>query len=124
MLWTRWVGHGVLLVLILVLYFAVPVRLAVDESTGWRVATTLVTLTLLAVWVVWRLRRQVDGRARRVDGLITVILIVVIAFSMAFYIMERTRPGEVSGLHTRLDSLYFCVSTLLTIGYGDIHAQG
>jgi|SRR5262245_59826607 len=124
MTWTRWLWHAVLLGLILVIYFAAPVRLNTDESTAWRIATTLLALAVLAAWVVWVLRRQVDDESRRIDGLITVILIVVVAFSMAFYVLEQRKPGQVVDLHTRLDSLYFTVSTLLTIGYGDVHAQG
>jgi voltage-gated potassium channel len=124
MTWKRWVGHALILSMILVVYFAAPVRLALDESTAVRLSTVLVALGLLAAFVVWVLRRQVDDESRRIDGLITVILVVVVAFSLAFYIMEKTSPGEVAGLKTRLDSLYFTVSTLLTIGYGDVHAQG
>jgi voltage-gated potassium channel len=124
MSWKRWVGHALILSLILVVYFAAPVRLALDESTAVRLSTVLVALGLLAAFVVWVLRRQVDDESRRIDGLITVILVVVVAFSLAFYIMEKSSPGEVAGLKTRLDSLYFTVSTLLTIGYGDVHAQG
>jgi voltage-gated potassium channel len=124
MSWKRWVGHALILSLILVVYFAAPVRLALDESTAVRLSTVLVALALLAVFVVWVLRRQVDDESRRIDGLITVILVVVVAFSLAFYIMQKSSPGEVAGLRTRLDSLYFTVSTLLTIGYGDVHAAG
>jgi voltage-gated potassium channel len=43
---------------------------------------------------------------------------------LAFYVVEQHRPGEIVGLNSRLDSLYFTVSTLLTIGYGDVHAAG
>jgi voltage-gated potassium channel len=124
MSWKRWVGHALILSLILVVYFAAPVQFTLNEATGWRIATSVVALGLLAAFVVLVLRRQVDDESRRVDGLITVILVVVVAFAMAFYIMEKSSPGEVVDLNTRLDSLYFTVSTLLTIGYGDVHAQG
>lgn len=124
MTWARAIRHAVLLVLILVVYFAAPVHLAVDEGTAARIAMTVVALALLALWVMWQLRRQVDDEDRRIDGLLTVILIVVVVFSLAFYILEHSKPGEVAGLETRLDSLYFTVSTLLTIGYGDVHAAG
>ena len=34
------------------------------------------------------------------------------------------RPGEFDGLLTRIDALYFVVTTLVTVGYGDIHPVG
>ena len=50
--------------------------------------------------------------------------LVWVLFSLAFYITSRQEPTEVAGLHTRLDALYFTASTILTIGFGDIHAAG
>ena len=109
--------------LTLVVYFAVPVR-DVGRSSGYQLLATVVSLALLALWVVWQLRNHVDDDSRRIDGLIAVILIVIVVFALAFYVVEQRRHGEIVGLNTRLDSLYFTVSTLLTIGYGDIHAEG
>jgi voltage-gated potassium channel len=124
MSWSRLVRHTVVLGLILVVYFMTPVRADVNETAAIRIAISLLCLGLLGFGVVWTLRRQVDDTSRRIDGLIAVILVVIFAFSMGFYILEERRPGEVAGLDTRLDSLYFTVSTLMTIGYGDVHAQG
>ena len=33
-------------------------------------------------------------------------------------------PAEISGLDTRIDALYFTLTTMTTTGYGDIHATG
>ena len=33
-------------------------------------------------------------------------------------------PGEITGMNTILDAVYFTMTTLLTIGFGDIAAQG
>nr|WP_246391165.1 potassium channel family protein [Nocardioides soli] len=52
------------------------------------------------------------------------MVIAVLAFALAFYRLATSYPGEIVGLETRLDSLYFTMTTLLTVGYGDIHAQG
>jgi hypothetical protein len=33
-------------------------------------------------------------------------------------------PRQMAGLSTRTDALYFTLSTMTTIGYGDVHAEG
>ena len=39
--------------------------------------------------------------------------------------MADRRPGQFVGLDTRVDALYFALTTqTTTVGYGDVHAQG
>ncbi|MFD2354494.1 potassium channel family protein [Nonomuraea ferruginea] len=48
----------------------------------------------------------------------------VVLFALADYNVAYWREGEFAGLETRTDALYFAVSTLATVGFGDVHAQG
>jgi voltage-gated potassium channel len=122
--WKRWLRLVMLLLLILVLYFAVPVKVASDSETLVRVLLSLLTLAALAVGIAWQLRLHLDDASRRVDGLIFSIVLVVVVFAHAFYVLDRSNPSEFAGLETRLDSLYFAVNTLTTVGTGDVHAAG
>jgi voltage-gated potassium channel len=58
-------------------------------------------------------------------GLVIPLLIClsVLVFATAYQGLAQ-HPGEVDGLTTRLDGLYFTLVTLATIGYGDITPQG
>lgn len=49
---------------------------------------------------------------------------MVIAVSLGFYALAVNSPAEISGLDTRIDALYFTLTTMTTTGYGDIHATG
>jgi hypothetical protein len=82
-------------------------------------------LVLLGYLIVRQFRLELRlGEDYRIDGLLAAIFGVVVTFSFGFYLMARNDPGEVAGLHTRIDALYFTVSTLTTVGFGDIHAAG
>ena len=48
----------------------------------------------------------------------------VLVFASADYWLAMSKPGEFVELNTRLDALYFALTTLATVGYGDVHAQG
>jgi hypothetical protein len=90
-----------------------------------RLVLCIVMLALLAVLVVRQLRLQIDeGMDRRIDGLVMSVVAVVVAFALGFFMLTERNPSQVAGLHTRLDSLYFTMTTLTTVGYGDIHATG
>jgi hypothetical protein len=45
-------------------------------------------------------------------------------FALGFYVLAEHSPGQFDGLHTRTDALYFTVSSLTTVGFGDITAHG
>jgi voltage-gated potassium channel len=115
-------GTIVLVVLATVVYFLLPVPGRMRESS-WIVifAAGVLVLGLLIVLTIRRLlHADVDARAR---SLIVLLACVVLFFSWANVTLSRI-PGEFADLHTKIDSLYFSVSTLATVGFGDVHAAG
>jgi uncharacterized membrane protein len=113
-----------LVALVLVAYFVAPVEPQLHPDTLVRVVLIVLVLGVLAAGMTRLLRRHVEDEERRVEGLVLGIVVVVVVFAFAFYALEHHSPGQVVGLHTRIDALYFTVSTLSTVGYGDVHAAG
>ena len=62
------------------------------------------------------------GRGPRLLAMLLVLL--VMASSLTFFLLNQTAPDQITGLETRTDALYFTLSTMTTVGYGDIHAEG
>jgi peptidoglycan/LPS O-acetylase OafA/YrhL len=89
-----------------------------------RITISMLVLAALAYAVVVQVRLQLEADDRRVDGLVLALAVGVLVFALGFYVMEVHDPGQIPGLHTRLDALYFTMSTVLTVGYGDVHAEG
>lgn len=64
-----------------------------------------------------------DGQVR-FRGLLIAIYITVLFFALSFYVLENSHPGQFAGLDTRIDALYLSLSTVSTVGFGDVHAEG
>jgi hypothetical protein len=56
-----------------------------------------------------------------IQSLIELVAMLIIGFAAAFYAMNRNGT-QFSGLDTKIDSVYFTVTTLGTVGYGDLTA--
>ncbi|MBN0046983.1 two pore domain potassium channel family protein [Streptomyces actuosus] len=82
-------------------------------------------LALIAVLLLRQIRDVLLDRPDTRPGLVIPLLIClsVLVFATTYLALAK-RPGEFYGLSTRVDSLYFTVVTLATVGYGDIHPQG
>jgi hypothetical protein len=124
--WRRWLRLTLLCGVLFTVYFVVPVdRPVASQDYVVRVLLALLFFGLLGYLVVRQVQLQMeDPTGRRVDGLVAVVVAVVLGFALAFYVLEDRNPGQVPGLETRVDALYFAMTTLFTVGYGDIHAQG
>ncbi len=121
--WKRALRLVLLMGLALVVYFVVPVD-AKEEGLFVRLAVSLLALCLLTAGVVWQILLHVEQPERRVDGLLFALVVAVLAFALAFYRLAVAYPGQMSGMDTKIDALYFTMTTLLTVGYGDIYASG
>jgi hypothetical protein len=122
--WKRWARLAVVLALVLVLYFTVPVSFEISSGDVVQLVVSLAALSLLAILVLVEVRHQLLEVDRRIDGLVIALMIAVLGFALGFYVLAQRNPGQIVDLHTRIDALYFTMATLLTIGYGDVHAAG
>lgn len=118
----RETGTLVLVAAATVVYYFVPVPGRMREDS-WAVlfflgATVLGVLILLAIRRLFRRAEQV-----RVRGLVLLLTLTVLFFSWADESVSRI-PRQFADLHTKTDSLYFNISTLATVGFGDVHPVG
>jgi hypothetical protein len=120
----RWARLSAMVLLILLVYFVAPVEITPHTETLVRGAISVLVLALLAFGMVRQLQMHIDDTSRRIDGLVVGIVLVVVVFSHTFYVLQQQDPGQFVGLQTKLDSLYFAMTTLVTVGTGDVHAAG
>ncbi|HKJ11178.1 MAG TPA: potassium channel family protein [Ornithinimicrobium sp.] len=116
---------SVAVVAVLVAYYFAPI------GAGGPLLLVNLLVTLMAVALcVYVVRALVltyldDSVEHGAFGTLAALLIVVVVlFSMGYYLVEYLSPGQFSGLSDRTDALYFSMTTLTTTGFGDIHAQG
>ncbi len=116
------------MVAVLVVFFAVPVG---DRGTSLAIlvslALTLVSMAAVTAIVVREIRAEASGRddaGLRPLQLVVLFEIVFVAFALVYYSMAVLAPGQMVGIETRLDALYFTATTMATVGYGEIHPEG
>ncbi len=112
-----WLRAAASVVVVGTLYFLFPFRL--EQAVAVRLAIFGVCLVLLGWLLVTQVRRAVRGDgllADRLSALVTLVNLVVATFGGVYFAMA----AQFHGLRTPLDALYFSVTTLATVGYGDI----
>jgi hypothetical protein len=68
-------------------------------------------------------RASSDRQAVGLETLANVLVVVAIAFAGSYLFLSR-RSGQMEGIRTHTDALYFSMTVLSTVGFGDIRAIG
>ncbi|MET8697375.1 potassium channel family protein [Kitasatospora sp. NPDC004723] len=105
-------------------YFTLPLRLLGQDRPGLSWVLFGVVLTGLTGLLLARIVDTVRGTGRHPGVWLAFLICLSLTVFAATYYVLADRQGEFIGLETRLDSLYFTVVTMATIGYGDITAAG
>jgi hypothetical protein len=110
-------------IVLLLVYFLIPLR-DTDAPAGVWAGSLVAVLGLVGIsWVI--LSEAASARKRlRLVHLVLALELVLLIFSLAYYVLAVDQPTEFVGLHTRLDALYFSMVTVTTVGYGDVSAHG
>ena len=83
-----------------------------------------VILLTIAPMAVIRIKRVLVSERpvlEAVEALALLLTMLITGFAGVYYALNRT-GAQLSGLDTRLDSIYFTVTTFSTVGFGDITA--
>lgn len=116
---------GLTVTAMLALYAVIPVP--GHRESLWLTAVLAVAglagLTYAFLTLAERARRATDERAVRLEAVIAVLYAFVVFMSL-IYLALASNPGQFTQLDTRVDALYFTMSTIATVGFGDVHATG
>jgi len=95
----------------------------------WLAAITGPTVALLLIPLAFLSSRRIlsseDPFLAIGYAIIVSLTVLVLGFSTTYFSLAQHDPDQFEGgLETKLDAIYFTVTTLSTVGFGDIHATG
>lgn len=130
--WTREVVQFVrrtsLMVLLLTLcyYMLPPGGRLHDGVTAARWVGSLVALCGFVLLVRRSLRAARADRSfvTRAEAVLTVLYVMVLVFAITYGMIATHAPGQFHGIENPTDALYFTVTVVATVGFGDITAAG
>jgi hypothetical protein len=109
----------------MVVYFVLPL----EDEVGRVFALVLVvvaaaSLIPISIRQAGLVLRSADPLFDAVRCIVSAVVFLVVAFSAAYYVLGTGYDDEIHGIETKLDAVYFTVTILATVGFGDITADG
>ncbi len=118
-----WLFRLVLPVAIVAVYFLVPVA-AYDAPIGLTAGVLVSVVGIgVVVWVTVDELRRAEQRLE-FEHLGLILELALVSFATVYYLMALAEPREFTGLRTRVDALYLSMTTVSTVGFGDVSATG
>jgi voltage-gated potassium channel len=118
----------VVLVLLTFGYYLLPLRAPWgDTVSAGRLAGSLIAWVLLAFLARAESRRsraKLPREYHRVQQLLSALYMLVLSFALLYVVTATAAPEQFAGLANRSDALYFSVTIMATVGFGDVHAVG
>jgi voltage-gated potassium channel len=105
---------------IFLVYWLLPIQ---DRfSAGWviRLVGGLLLTCGVVGWQVWSISRSTRPILRAVRGIIVSLAIFVLAFASTYLGISHQQPSSFNDPLSKVDALYFTVTVVATVGFGDI----
>jgi voltage-gated potassium channel len=110
-------------VVVLVAFYNVPLTVDSEGGTVLRFAAVILAIVVLVAWQVHAILTADTPLLRAVQALAVTVTLAVASFAFVYVVFSQEDPTSFNEPLTRTDALYFTVTTLATVGYGDIHAS-
>ncbi|MEW1793517.1 potassium channel family protein [Streptomyces niveus] len=111
--------------LLVTAYYLLPLASAFTAVTVVALIGGTVAVALLLFWYVRVIRRSVRPTLRAVEALALTLPTFLLLYAAAYYLLQRSEPISFGEPLSRTDALYFALTVLSTVGFGDItpHSQ-
>jgi len=109
----------------LVIYFVIP--LDGDFSNviaGSMVVGAAVALVPLSIRRARQVLTSDQPLLVAAQALCSVITLLIVSFASVYYVLAIDHDDQIAGIRTKIDALYFTVTIVSTVGFGDITATG
>jgi hypothetical protein len=110
-------------VLLVVLYSLAPVA---GRSGSWVVVRLALGALGFSAVIGWQLRsvtRADHPQLRAAEALAVAFVLLVLGFAYTYLAMSHSRPGAFSERLNHVGAVYFTLSTITTVGFGDVVAR-
>ncbi|WP_406723881.1 potassium channel family protein [Streptomyces sp. GD-15H] len=104
-------------------YYLLPLDERGTAGASALLAGGLAAVLLVFGWEVRAIVRSPHPRLKAVEALAATLVLFLVLFAGAYYLLDRSAPGSFSEPLTRTDALYFTLTTFSTVGFGDIAAR-
>ena len=108
------------LVVAVVVYFRIPLTGSSEARSITIFVSGLVIVVVVLAFQTRGIVRSPFPLLRTVEALATTGPLFLIVFASSHYVIDNVDPGSYTQPMTRLDALYYTVTTFATVGYGDI----
>ena len=109
-------------VALLIAYFWFPTDRDPTAGVFVVLAGGLIAFAVVTVLQIRQLKRAPYPMLRGVQALLMVSLMFIVAFSLTYVLMAQADPAAFSEPMTKSAAIYFTVTTVATVGFGDIVA--
>jgi len=101
-------------------YWLLPIQDRVSASWGIRLVGGLLLIGGVLAWQVWSISRSTRPILRAVRGITVSFAIFVLVFASTYLGMSHQEPTSFNDVLSKLDALYFTVTVIATVGFGDL----
>jgi voltage-gated potassium channel len=108
--------------LFIALYALVPIEGVTTRDTVVRLVIVLIALPLVFTWQVYSIKSARYPDLRATEAVIAAVTIFVILFALLYLGMAVSDARNFSQPLDRVSAIYFTVTVLSTVGFGDIAA--
>lgn len=105
---------------IFLVYWLLPIQDRV--SVGWvlRLVGGLLLTCAVIAWQLWSISRSTRPILRAIRGIIVSLAIFILAFASTYLGISHQQPSSFNDPLSKVDALYFTVTVVATVGFGDI----
>jgi len=105
---------------LLIVYWLMPVQDVVNAGWFLRLALGLVLTVALLVWELRSIPESRRPVIRAIRALAASILMFLVVFALTYLSISHANPSSFSEHLDKVSAMYFTVTTLSTVGFGDI----